>query len=156
MGRAGGGAEASRGPGLLPSKGEAGGQRGGGHHPPVRARRRGRPPFSSFRPSAGSSRACTRGAATGSSSSSSLSDASSNTFAFAPTLSSNRLEWSPPPKVQSTNTPSSLANHSIHSVPRRAHNSRTRRATLAAHCCAAAVALSVRPRVGGVKLQCRA
>ena len=36
----------------------------------------------------------------------------------------------------------------------RAHNSRTRRATLAAHCCAAAVALSVRPRVGGVKLQC--
>jgi len=63
------------------------------------------------------------------------------TFAFAPTLSSNRLEWPPPPKVQSTNTPSSLANHSIHSVPRRAHNSRTRRATLAAHCCAAAVAL---------------
>ena len=33
VGRAGGGAEASRGPGLLPSKGEAGGQRSGGHLP---------------------------------------------------------------------------------------------------------------------------
>ena len=40
------------------------------------------------------------------------------TFAFAPTLSSNRLEWPPPPRVQSTKTPSSLASHSIHSVPR--------------------------------------
>ena len=39
------------------------------------------------------------------------------TFAFAPTLSSNRLEWPPPPKVQSTKTPSSLASHSMHSVP---------------------------------------